>query len=206
FAAALLVVAVAVLGGTFFYNANILNAYTDVHTAQRRVKTFETKYKPLQSLPQPRLVSVTLQHDYFPERRAATWHGVLRAVNHAARAIDTVFFSVPATGPTPSSDEEATSNSGLGVDSLAFDRDASMLLDDPANGVRLYRLSTPLAAGESLTVRFAGHFTPKGFPNDQFNNDVAYNGSFMNSSYVPTFGYQEGNELGDDDIRKRNGL
>ena len=28
----------------------------------------------------------------------------------------------------------------------------------------------------------------------------------MNSQYVPSFGYQEGNELGDDDIRQRNGL
>ena len=28
----------------------------------------------------------------------------------------------------------------------------------------------------------------------------------MNSQYVPSFGYQEGNELGDDDIRERNGL
>ena len=55
-------------------------------------------------------------------------------------------------------------------------------------------------------MRFAGRFEPKGFPNDAFNNDVAFNGSFMNSQYVPSFGYQEGNELGDDDIRQRNGL
>ena len=43
---------------------------------------------------------------------------------------------------------------------------------------------------------------PRGFPNDAFNNDVAYNGSFMNSSYIPSFGYPEGRELGDDDIRE----
>ena len=35
-------------------------------------------------------------------------------------------------------------------------------------------------------MRFAGRFEPKGFPNDAFNNDVAYNGSFMNSGYVPS--------------------
>ena len=36
-----------------------------------RVKAWEVKYKPLESLPQPRLVGVSLRHDYFPERRAA---------------------------------------------------------------------------------------------------------------------------------------
>src|SRR5262249_54554033 len=151
-------------------------------------------------------VAVTVQHDYYPEHRASVWHGTLRAVNHEARAVDTLFMTIPATGPRPSSDFEATSSSGVGVDSLTFDRAASMILDDPVNGVRLYRLAAPLVTGESLTVRFAGHFEPKGFPNDQFNNDVAFNGSFMNSSYMPSFGYAEDRELTDDDIRKRNGL
>jgi hypothetical protein len=206
FATGAFAVAAFVLGGFFFYNANLLNAYSDVHTAERRVKAFETKYKPFAALPRPRLVAVTVRHDYYPERRASVWNGTLRAVNQGPRAVDTLFMTIPATGPRPSSDYEATSNTGLGVDSLTFDRAASMLLDDPVNGVRLYRLSSPLASGESLTVRFAGHFAPKGFPNDQFNNDVAYNGSFMNSSYMPSFGYAEDRELGDDDIRKRNGL
>ena len=44
------------LGGIFFYNANALNAYTEVHKAERRVKAWELKYKPLESLPQPRLI------------------------------------------------------------------------------------------------------------------------------------------------------
>ena len=56
------------------------------------------------------------------------------------------------------------------------------MLDDTPNGVRLYRFAKPLATGDTLTVRFAGRFEPRGYPNDAFNNDVAYNGSFMNSS------------------------
>jgi len=195
-----------VLGGFFFYNANILNAYTEVHVAERRVKAWELEYKKLDSLPQPRLVSVSLKHDYFPERRAAAWSGTLKAINRNARAVDTLFVSLPATGARPASRFEATAGTGLRVDSLAFDRPATLIRDDLENGVRLYRLSKPLATGETLTVHFAGDFQPRGFPNDAFNNDVSPNGSFMNSQYIPTFGYQEGNELGDDDIRERNGL
>lgn len=192
--------------GFFIYNADWLNAYSEVRTAERRVKGVEQRYKPLASLAQPRLVGVSLHHDYFPERRAASWRGTLRAVNQNTRAIDTLFISLRATGATPTGRFEAASSTGLSLDSLAFDRDVSLINDDLTNGVRLYRLTKPLATGESLTVRFAGRFEPKGFPNDAFNNDVAYNGSFMNSQYVPSFGYQEGNELGDDDIRQRNGL
>jgi ABC-2 type transport system permease protein len=194
------------LGGYFFYNANILNAYTEVHVAEKRVKSWELEYKKFDSMPKPRLVSVSLRHDFFPEQRAATWNGRLRAVNKNARPVDTLFVTLPATGATPANRFEATAGTGLHVDSLTFDRPATLLRDDMTNGVRLYRLGTPLATGETLTVHFAGGFEPRGFPNDAFNNDVSANGSFMNSQYVPSFGYQEGNELGDDDVRERNGL
>lgn len=194
------------LAGVFLYNANVLNAYTEVHTAERRVKAWELKYKPLATMPQPRVVAVSLRHDFFPERRAAAWNGSLRAVNRDARAIDTLFVSFIGTGPSPRSDYEAESSSGLSLDSLRFDREATLILDDAVNGVRLYRLAKPMRTGDSLTMRFAGRFEPRGFPNDAFNNDVAGNGSFMNSQYVPRFGYSEGSELASDDIRQRNGL
>ena len=84
------------LGGVFFYNANMLNAYTEVRTAERRVKGVrERSTSRSTSLPQPRLVGVTLQHDYFPERRAAAWRGTLRAVNRERAPVDTLFISLP---------------------------------------------------------------------------------------------------------------
>jgi hypothetical protein len=193
-------------GGLFFYNANVLNAYTEVHFAERRLKDWEIRYKALATLPQPRLIAVTLRHDFYPERRSAAWVGTLRAVNRNARAVDTLYVSLPATGATPANRFEASAGTGIILDSLVFDRDASLLRDDLVNGVRLYRFARPLATGETLSVRFAGRFEPRGYPNDAFNNDVAVNGSFMNSQYVPAFGYQENNELSDDDIRQRNGL
>ena len=194
------------LGVSFFHNANVLNAYTEVHAAERGVKAWEMKYKPLGRLPSPRLVNVSLRHDFYPERRAAAWHGTLTAVNHDARPVDTLFVSVPASAPRPTNLFEATSNTGIALDSLAFDRDAQLVLDDTPNGVRLYRLAKPLAAGDTITVHFAGRFEPRGYPNDAFNNDVSANGSFMNMQYVPSFGYSEGNELSDDEARRRNGL
>ena len=102
FAVGVFVAAAIGLGGLFFYNANVLNAYTEVHVAERRVKDWEVRYKALASLPQPRLIAVTLRHDFYPERRAAAWNGTLRAVNRNTRAVDTLFVSLPATGATSS--------------------------------------------------------------------------------------------------------
>jgi len=199
-------VAAIVLGFAFFHNANTLNAYTEVHAAERGVKAWEVKYKPFQKLPSPRLISVSLRHDYYPERRAAAWHGTLSAVNRDARAVDTLFVAVPPSAPRPTDLFTATSNTGVTLDSLVFDRDAQLVHDDTPNGVRLYRLAKPLASGDTLTVRFAGRFEPRGYPNDAFNNDVSANGSFMNMQYVPSFGYPEQTELSDDEARRRNGL
>ena len=198
--------ATIVLGFSFFHNANTLNAYTEVRAAERGVKEWELKYKALEKLPRPRLVGVSLRHDYYPERRAAAWHGTLTAVNRDARPIDTVFVAVPPSAPRPANLFEAASNTGIALDSLVFDRDAQLVLDDTPNGVRLYRFARPVASGDTLTVRFGGRFEPRGYPNDAFNNDVSPNGSFMNMGYVPGFGYPEGAELSDDDVRRRNGL
>ena len=199
-------VAAIAFGFAFFRNANTLNAYTEVHAAEHGVKAWEVKYKPLENLPSPRLVSVSLRHDYFPERRAAAWHGTLTAVNRGARPVDTLFVAMPPSAPRPTSLFEATSNTGVALDSLVFDREAQLVLDDTPNGVRLYRLAKPMALGDTLTARFGGRFEPRGYPNDAFNNDVSANGSFMNLQYVPSFGYPEGNELSDDEARRRNGL
>jgi ABC-2 type transport system permease protein len=194
------------LGSFFFFNVNVLNAFTEVREAEAGSKAWELKYKPLENLPQPRLVGVSLRQDYFPERRAAAWRGTLKAVNRSGKPIDTLFISYPRSAPIPTDRYTATTNSGLALDSLVLDREATVLVDDASGGVRLYRLAKPLAQGESLSVRFAGRFEPRGFPNDAFNNDVAGNGSFMNSGYIPGFGYREENELSLDDVRKRNGL
>ena len=203
---ALLGAVTAAIGAFFYYNANVVNDYTEVRAAERMLKAWELQYKPLESLPSPRVVAVTLRHDFYPERRAAAWQGTMVAVNKEARAIDTLFVALPASVPRPAGRFTAISNTGLAVDSLVFDRTAELIHDDAPNGVRLYRFTPPLATGDTMTMRFAGRFEPQGFPNDAFNHDVARNGSFMNSSYLPSFGYPEGAELAADDIRRRNGL
>ena len=168
--------------------------------------TWERQWKPLEALPQPRIIGVRIDHDIYPERRAAAWRGTLTAINRHDRAIDTLFVQLPPTSARPQNPYTAAANTGLVFDTLEFSRPATLLVDKAAEGVRLYRLDEPLAPGDTLQVRFAARFEPRGFPNDGFSNDVAVNGTFMNSGYVPGFGYTSRAELSDDDIRERNDL
>jgi hypothetical protein len=171
--------AAVALGGAFFYNANVLNAYTEVHKAEKLLKDWEVTYKPLAGLAQPRVIAYTVRQDFFPERRSSAWRGTMTAVNRTNRPVDTLFLALPATDPRPMSLYEARSNSGLAYDTLAFNRRDTLILDDTRRGVRLYRFTPPLAPGDTVALRFAGRLEPPGYPNDAFNHDVSPNGSFM---------------------------
>lgn len=197
--------ATTAFGGVFFHNATILNHYIGVHDAERARAAWERRYKPLATLPQPRIVGLSLRQDIYPSRRSAAWRGALRAVNRSSRSIDTLFVAF-----RPSSHvvdiESAASDADVHLDSLAFDRPATLIMDDTPKGVRLYRLTAPLRPGDSLTVRFVGRLEPHGFPNTAFNNDVVRNGTFISSGYLPSFGYDPDRELSDNDARARNAL
>ena len=193
-------------GGLFFWNANVLNDYTEVRKSEKLVAQWEEKWKALEDLPQPRVVAVNLEHDTYPERRSAVWRGTLTAVNRHDRPIDTLFVQLPPTAARPLNAYTAAANTGLVFDTLEFSRPVSLIVNEASEGVRLYRLAEPLAQGDTLLIRFAAHYEPRGFPNDGFANDVAANGTFMNNGYIPGFGYNPQGELSDDDIRERNDL
>jgi ABC-2 type transport system permease protein len=203
---AALFAAAAAAGGYFYYNANLLNAFTEVRAAEKRVAEFERRYKQYEGAKQPRITAVEIRHDFFPERRAAAWRGTLTATNRHDAPIAELFVRLPDALPRPASRLEAAARGGVALDALDFGRPAALTHDDTAQGVRLYRLDPPLGPGESMRVTFAGRYEPRGFPNDAFNNDAAENGSFMNNEYVPGFGYAPEGELAEDDVRKRNGL
>jgi aminopeptidase N len=53
---------------------------------------------------------------------------------------------------------------------------------------------------------FALHYQNKGYVNSRPNTDIAANGSFLNSAYVPFVGYEAEIELTDDSTRHKHGL
>ena len=189
-------------GGFVFYNTAVLNRFTSTKDIERRRAAYERDYRRFKDLAQPRIVGVRIRADLVPERRAFALRSVYRLVNRHPRALDTLYVSLGAVGFGGDINGGVWSSAGYRLDSLVWSRPTRVLVADSGRGVYLYRLATPLAPGDSLSLTFGGHYTTDGFPNSHPNNDIVANGTFLNNSYFPTVGYDENPELGDDDKRK----
>lgn len=186
------------LGGAVYYNSDVLNRY-DTKPERRKVRgDYERTFKKYSKLVQPRITDVVAKVDLVPERLAFTIGGTYTIVNTRPRALDTLYVSLlPLRQYAPN----------IGLDSVRFSRAAILLsVSDTASGVFIYRLASPLAPGDTIHLGFGLHYGSRGFPNGGMNNDIAGNGTFLNSSYMPSLGYDESAEITDDDERKKEKL
>ena len=179
-------------GSFIFYNTNRLNEYATPKTQEQRQLQYEQKYRRFKTLAQPRIVAVNLRTDIFPATRAVRIAGYYWLKNKHTQPLDTVLLLLQQKPR---------------IRELAFGRPATLLINDSIGGnLRLYRLTAPLAPGDSMQLNIALDYQEVGFPNSGSNTDIVQNGTFFNSGYLPGIGYNEGGELSDDDVRKRNGL
>jgi ABC-2 type transport system permease protein len=65
----------------------------------------------------------------------------------------------------------------------------------------IYELEQPLTPGDSVEMTFNVGWTSRGFRDGNEKAELAYNGTFFDSGYFPSIGYQRGNEI--DDPRRR---
>jgi ABC-2 type transport system permease protein len=188
-------------GGVLFHNTNRVNVYRT--TAQRRAEqaAYERTYKPLSRLPQPRLIAVDVRADLVPERLSFAVGGTYTFVNNHARPLDSLVVSIM--------------NRDVVVDTLEWGRRAVRLVEDAPQGIRLFRLATPLAPNDTITLRYHARYDWRGFPAARpdtsavsigVRNAISENGTFLNFEYFPILGYLDRRELATDDARRKEGL
>jgi ABC-type transport system involved in multi-copper enzyme maturation permease subunit len=182
-------------GYYIFYNTNVLNEYLTPKELEKRQVAYEKQYRRLRDVAQPRITAVDLNTEIFPRTRAVRFRGQFMLVNKHAHALDTVLVSIPV--------EQHPRVRAL---RLGQPGQATLALNDTTYGVRLYRLARPLAPGDSLALQMDIFYQERGFPNSGSNTDIVYNGTFINSGYLPSLGYREDAELSDDQDRKNYGL
>ncbi|MGI4873680.1 MAG: M1 family aminopeptidase [Janthinobacterium lividum] len=187
---------VAVGTGAFiFYNTNVLNQYLTPKAQEKLQAQYERQYHRFKDVAQPRIVAVDLKTDIYPSQRAVHFEGQFMLVNKHTRPLDTIIVSLPAENH-PRLRRLALGQPGT----------ATLALVDTTFGFRLYRLARPLAPGDSLPLSLSLTYREVGFPNSGSNTDIVYNGSFISSGYLPSLGYREDAELGDDQTRKTYGF
>jgi ABC-type transport system involved in multi-copper enzyme maturation permease subunit len=182
----------AVASGAFiFYNTNRLHPFKTEHEQQAESADYEKRYKPLAKVAQPRIVSAKVEVDLFPEEPRMRARGTFGLVNKTAEPVKTVYVNLPIE---------------LKVYRLVVAGAEAPSEQDTRLGFFTYTLPTPLAPGASAELQFELGLEPRGFRNKGAETTLVENGTFLHSTIFPRLGYVEGQELQDDQVRKKHGL
>jgi ABC-type transport system involved in multi-copper enzyme maturation permease subunit len=183
-----------VSGGFIYYNTNVENRFTSDYQQEQKQLAYERKYKKFEHISQPKVTAVKLNADIYPMERRLHSTGTYVLKNKSSKTIDSVHIFLP---------------DAVSVRSMTFDRPSKLAMKDDDYNYRIYSLSKPLQPGDSTTLSFDLEIISKGFK-ESFQSTLdapVYNGTFMNNrQFLPYIGYNEGNEIHDNNTRKKYGL
>ena len=175
------------MGSAIYYNDNVLNENKTGNEIEKEQVAWEKKYKKFENYAQPRIVDVKIDLDLFPKERNFEANGSYVLKNKSNKSIDSLFVNYTYKKTI-----------------ISFSKKTKLISKDTVYNFDIYRFEKPLAPGDSVKMVFE----VKNKANTFFDNNspVIFNGTFINNSSFPSLGYNEGRELGDDDIRKKYGL
>ncbi|MGO9231889.1 MAG: ABC transporter permease, partial [Bryobacteraceae bacterium] len=185
-AAALFLIVAVGSGAWYFYNSHVLNEYLTAQDRRDISAAYERSFKKYERLPQPKIIAVDASIDIFPERRSFSGVGQFVLQNKTARPIGQVHIT----------------NSQQSVSNVRFDRPFHVVSSSPRALYTIYQLDPPLAPGDKLDLSFNVGYTSRGFKDGNERPELAYSGTFFDSGYFPTIGYDVSLEL--DDPRRRH--
>ncbi|MHC4991672.1 MAG: M1 family aminopeptidase, partial [Planctomycetota bacterium] len=177
-------------GGYLYYNTNVLNTYRNSNDSEKLLASYEKEYKQYENLPQPRILGASLEIDLYPGSGHVDARGTYRFTNRTDTPIDEIHVMI---------DPDAE------VRRLQFGVPAELDHEDSEYGYRIFALAEALFPGETSTLDFDLGYRREGIEHE-VETSVVENGSFVNSSVLPSFGYDPERELTLDRTRKKHGL
>ncbi len=184
--AAIFFAAVAIGSGAwYYYNAHVLNEYLTAEDRRRIQADYERRFKKYEHIPLPKVTAVDTDIDIYPERRSFSGRGHYVLQNKTAQPVSQIHIT----------------NQMQAASDLRFDRPFHRTFCSPRDLYCIYALDTPLAPGETMNLNFRVGWESRGFRDGNERPELAYSGTFFDSSYFPTVGYDRSLEL--DDPRRR---
>ena len=183
-AAVFLLVAIG-SGSWYYYNAHVLNDYVTAKDRRDIQANYERDFKKYEKLPQPKVIAVDANIDIFPERRSFSGAGHFVLQNKTAQPISQIHIT----------------NQQQSVSAVRFDCPFHVVSSSPRALYTIYQLEQPLAPGDKINLNFQVGYTSRGFKDGNERPELAYSGTFFDSGYFPTVGYDATVEL--DDPRRR---
>jgi ABC-2 type transport system permease protein len=177
---------VAIASGAWYYtNSHVWNEFLSAKQRRAVQADYERNYKKYELLPQPKITAVESKIDIYPERRSFEGSGSFILQNKSDKPIDQVHIT----------------DSLQSVESVNFDRGFRKVSSGPRDIYTIYALDKPLQPGETMRMTFNLGYESRGFRDGNERPELAYNGTFFDSTYFPYIGYDRNIEL--DDPRRR---
>jgi ABC-2 type transport system permease protein len=181
-------------GAFIFYQTKVLQSYTKPKESERIAADLEKKYSKYKKIGQPRITSVKVEVDIYTKSKELHVAGTYILKNKTKLPIDTLYFDCTAGKKSPYTYPKF-------APSVPF----AVISEDIDFGIKILKLKQPLQPGDSLLFVFDMMYKPRGLF-DKINSDVVENGTFINSSLLPSIGYNEASELSQNTARKEYGL
>lgn len=137
----------------------------------------DKKYKKYQYMAQPRIITVDVVMDIYPNEQDFKSSGAYTLVNQSNSIIDTLLVSTSLDVVT----EFKTNIS------------STTLLSDKEAGFSMLKLNKPMKSGDTITLRY----TVQNIPNSFFykNSPVEKNGTYITSLIYPSIGYRSNSSI-----------
>ncbi len=177
-------------GVWYYYNAHVLNEYLTAKDRRDIQAQYEKDFKKYERLAQPKIVAVDANVDIYPERRSFSGTGHFILQNKTPHPISVIHIT----------------NAQRSVSHIVFDRPFHVVSSSRRAMYTIYTLDKPLAPGETTDMSFAVGYTSRGFKDGNERAELAYNGTFFDSGYFPTIGYDQTLEITDPRRRREEHL
>ncbi|MFZ2235034.1 MAG: M1 family aminopeptidase, partial [Dokdonella sp.] len=190
---ALALIGFIAIGAFNVHNTHGLYRYQAYDEGQRLSADYEKNYRKYLGMAQPRITDVKVDVAIHPAERAVDVNGRYVLVNKHDQPINELLVQLPVS---PARDAK------VDLDFPAH----TIAHADPAQGLTLYKLTTPLAPGASMDFEFRMHVAYDGFANEPVGTQLVHNGTFINNFTFPHFCYDEGRQLSDNNDRRKYDL
>ncbi|GGA94072.1 ABC transporter permease/M1 family aminopeptidase [Puia dinghuensis] len=192
-----------ILGGYIYYNVSYLNEYLTPWEHNERNALVEKHLKQYAGMPLPRITRLSMTVDLFPGEQREETHATLTVMNKDHRPIDSLLIDGDGL------DFDISHNGAIlpYTCPLYFPAGKFNLFrprKEPSD-YRLYILPVPLQPGDSMQFQVHSNLAFPGFRNSLYAANALHNGMFTTGN-LPGAGYDEGDEIGNNDIRKDHGL
>ena len=178
-------------GGFIFVNTNVWNSYRTSVDDEKWQADYEKTLLGFETLPRPKIVSMTLDVDLFPHEPRVDTRGSYVVENRTAAPLKEIHVRF---------------DRDLEVRGLSIQGARPKKTYERFN-YRIFALDTPMLPGERRVISFITRRAQNGFRNSGNESRVVDNGTFLNNTEIaPGLGMERGGLLQDRAKRRKYGL